>query len=213
MVQMMGNAAAIAAVDVVSPQLRLVRFRDDAPRKRAWLPGQEIEFLVNERAFRHYTLMACNPEAHETEVLFYLKGKGPGSTWIETLEQGQQVLVLGPGERVNLPAEQAWYMLLGDETSIGAMAALRGMLPASARVLGAVEVEPESQSGVAALVPGLAVVPHVNKAPGEALVQWLQESEALSGQGAAYLSRHAQSIQPLRAILTKERGMDRRFIK
>lgn len=208
-----GTAVTITHSEKVSPSLRLVRFTSENFQKHPWESGQEIEFRINEKEFRHYTLMKFVAEEKLAEVLFYLNGKGPGSAWADELEVGRSLLLLGPGYKTSLPPEQDWYLLLGDETCIGAFAALRHALPASARVLGALIAEAENQDYVTALLPDLVPIASTDTSARERLAQWVGDLKLPQGSGAVHLAGNAQSIQQLRSLLTQQHLLSKKQIK
>lgn len=63
---------------------------------RSHFDGQEVEFRVSERAFRHYTPARFDPERGALDIVFFLHGEGPGTTWVRKLRQGQQANVWAP---------------------------------------------------------------------------------------------------------------------
>jgi NADPH-dependent ferric siderophore reductase len=202
--------ASVVGVDRPAARLRRVRFAGDALRDRRWTPGQEVEFRVGPREFRHYTPAAFDTGAGELEILFHLHGNGPGSAWAAGLRPGDEVGVMGPGGRFTVRAAPA-AVLCGDETSLGLFRALAGALPAGARLTGAVEVGPDLVPAARDLLPAaLAVLPR-DAGRGDALAGWLPASRP--GPGAvAYLAGHAGTVRRLRALLL-EAGLDRRAVR
>lgn len=206
------RTAQVQEIKEVAPRLRRVRFAGHSLCGRRFRPGQEIEFRVSERAFRHYTPASYDARAGTLDVLFYLHGKGPGSAWAESLAPGQEVGVLGPGGSFGLEPEAAHHLFLGDETCLGLFAAMLAALPAGA-LSGAIELEPGAESWPAALGLSLVAIPRVEGSRGAALLHWLdaQRPRAESGR-VAYLAGHAGTIASLRASLLA-RGWSPRAIK
>ncbi|MEL6699079.1 MAG: siderophore-interacting protein [Bacteroidota bacterium] len=99
-------------------QLKRVRFEGDLSQA-FFIPGQVIEFRINDNAFRHYTPAYYNQQAGICDVLFYLHGKGPGSSWASNLQVGDQTKLMGPGGRMKLDSTRSQHFLFGDESSLG----------------------------------------------------------------------------------------------
>ncbi|WP_261558995.1 siderophore-interacting protein [Frankia tisae] len=207
----LGCAGTISAADRLSPGLLHLQVSCPQPRRKRWAPGQEIEFRVGTRAFRHYNVLAYDEPAGVLGVLIHLHGDGPGSTWAGGREVGEQVVVLGPGGSLGQrPAERR--LLLGDATTLGTFAGMIAAGPPG--FVGAVEVAAADVAAAEKLVPGLAVVP-AQAEPGAALRGWLTASLADLGPvpaDVAYLLGHAQTIQELRTILRSSSTLDRRAI-
>ncbi|WP_433046741.1 siderophore-interacting protein [Dactylosporangium sp. CS-033363] len=202
MTRWMGRPATVEAVDRLSPGLVRMAFKGDALRGRKWGPGSEIEFRVSTRDFRHYTASAFDDEAGRIEVVFQLHGHGPGDTWVRAVTAGDEVLVLGPGNRSWLrPGTR--HLFAGDASALGHFSGLIAGLPAGSEVLGAVEVPEADLAAAAALVPGVTVLAGTAN-PGDAVLAWLREHSG-AAPDAAYLAGHAQSIQRHRAALNMRR--------
>lgn len=200
--------ALVQEVWDLAPGLRKVAFQGAALHGVSYRPGQEIEFRVSRRAFRHYTPSFFSPEDGYLEVLFHLHGLGPGSTWAQTLSAGQPVNILGPGGRFGL-RDADNHVFLGDETTLG----LFSCLESSALRLcdGAIEVGPGALSWPD--LAGLSIDSvERNGQRGAALVDWLEGVNIrVKRRTAFYLAGHAQTIASLRRWLTHH-GWARRQI-
>lgn len=102
-----------------------VRFPEDRPRPQA----------------RDYTPRAFRPEANELDVDFVLHGDGPASGWAAQAAVGQDVVIAGPRGSTLIPLAFDWYLLVGDETALPAIARRLAELPAGARAIALIEVE------------------------------------------------------------------------
>jgi NADPH-dependent ferric siderophore reductase len=204
------KVAHVAEVEDLAPHLRRVRFAGAALRGVAFRAGQEIEFRVSDRAFRHYTPASFDPEQGIFDVLFFLHGRGPGSAWASALRHAQPVKVLGPGGGFRLAEDVTTHVFLGDETSLGVFRAMRAAT--ATRVIGAVEVDAgaEGWTGLAGLdLPAVAR----DGRRGGALRRWLDGfRERPSDVAAFYLVGHAATIVELREALLA-RGWPRRAIR
>lgn len=196
--------ATVDAVADLSPGLRRVAFTVPALADREWTRGQEVEFRVGERDFRHYTPAAVDPAAGRIEIVFVRHGDGPGAAWAEGLRDGDEVGVLGPGGGVRrTPGTRELF--LGDGTALGLFAALA---PTAGSVSGAVEVPEADRAAAAGAVPGLAVLA-AGPEPGAALAAWLREHLAVAERPErACLAGHVGTLTALRRDL-REAGLPR----
>jgi alkanesulfonate monooxygenase SsuD/methylene tetrahydromethanopterin reductase-like flavin-dependent oxidoreductase (luciferase family) len=161
-----GRPTTITAIEQLSPGLRRISFHTPDLIGRRWPPGQEIEFRVTDREFRHYTAFAVDTGAGTYDVVFTGTATGPGTHWAWNLRPGDGVGVMGPGGGVRRGRRE---LLLGDATTLGLFAAL---LTDAQTITGAVEVPAADRDAASAIVPGLAVVPAGDR-PGAALLDWL----------------------------------------
>lgn len=199
-----GRPGTVVSLDEPAPGLRRVGFEVPALRDKPWTRGQEIEFRVSERGFRHYTMCAVDPGSGLLEVLFALAADGPGTRWARGLALGDPVAVMGPGGGVRRQAGER-ELFLGDSTALGLFHALA---PTAAEATGAVEVPADTVPAARALLPGLDVLTE-GAEPGEALLGWLGALDAPPPR--ACLAGHAGTLQDLRRLL-RERGLGRSAI-
>jgi NADPH-dependent ferric siderophore reductase len=202
------RATLVTEVLDLAPKLRRVRFEGAALRGVAFRPGQEVEFRVSERAFRHYTPAALDPRVGCMEVVFFLHGRGPGSAWAADLREGQGIKVLGPGGSFGL-RDATQHVLLGDETALGLFACLARS--ARGRCLGAVEVDRGGHAWPGMLGLDLPAVER-SDVRGDALASWVEGSElSPSDDVCFYLAGHAGSIVRIRERLVRDGWPKRRI--
>lgn len=192
------RAATVAAVHDLSPMVRRVWFEGLALREVSFAPGNEVEFRVSDRAFRHYTPSTFDARAGRFDVVFHLHGGGPGSAWAARLSRGQRVGVLGPAGRFGLlPATR--HVLLGDETTLGLFACLSEAAPG--RCLGAIEVQRGEESVASAVGLDLPAVAR-EATRGDALITWLERAAPSPRADVTFsLAGHGETIVRLRAWL------------
>jgi NADPH-dependent ferric siderophore reductase len=201
--------ARVRQIEEIAQRLRRVTFKGEALKGVSFQAGQEIEFRVSERAFRHYTPSRFDAKTGELEVIFYLHGKGPGSIWAENVSVHQSVGVLGPGGGFRVDPSAKKHLFLGDETCLGLFTAMTQALPAGSLCVGAVEVEPGAEKWPAAI--GLPLDPAPRRLlHGNALHDWLAVLKMKPD--AVYLAGHAQSIARLRLLLTDTFNIPKRII-
>lgn len=201
--------ATVAMVLDLAPRLRRVRFQCDALRGSRVLPGDEVEFRVSDRAFRHYTVARFDVLTGTFDVVFFLHGGGPGSSWAAALRTGQSLSVLGPGGGLE-PTEAPRRVFLGDETALGLFACLfesdeRGWA-------GAIEAGPEAGQLPTLVELGLLGISRSDRR-GDALGAWLEQSSFGGARDTAfYLAGHAGSVSRLRRWLLAS-GVPRRNLR
>ncbi|WP_375425081.1 siderophore-interacting protein [uncultured Friedmanniella sp.] len=204
-----GHPGRVLDVLPLTAGLLQVELVVDHLRNRPWSPGQEVEFRVDARAFRHYTPAVVDPATGRLEIVFSLDADGPGTRWVQGLAAGDDVAMMGPGGGLRRrPRPQ--QLLLGDATTLGLFAALLRDRAAS-RYDGAVEVAAGDEDAAAALVPGLTVLTRQAE-PGVALLDWLGEHPPhRPDEVAACLAGHVPTMQRLRGRLLAL-GLSRRAV-
>lgn len=209
-----GKPARVAKVEPLGSDLRRVVFEGPQLRHSSWRPGEAVEFRVSSTALRHYTPTSWDNERGHFEVIFYLNGYGPGSTWAEKLTVGEQVFVLGPGEPVRI-CDARRQVFLGDETTIGLFMAMNNAVKsgsggnnASAHVV--IEATENAAERLAVFMPEFTVLRR-SGARGNVLDSWA--SENVKPDDAVYLVGHAQTIQRLRKQVVDSRGVSRSLVR
>ncbi|WP_441235092.1 siderophore-interacting protein [Bradyrhizobium sp. 930_D9_N1_4] len=145
--------ARVAAVETLSPHLRLIELEGDALKDVAWTAGQKIQVAMGAGlSARTYTPMSWDTRKGSTRLLAFSHGDGPGSRWVRGLREGDTCQFFGPRRSLDLAGFEAPVVVFGDETSFGLAAALRGNLQAGGalHVYEATDVE-ESQHALNAV--------------------------------------------------------------
>ncbi|MBX3161871.1 MAG: siderophore-interacting protein [Deltaproteobacteria bacterium] len=189
------RACRIAHIERLAQRLHRVRFEGPELRDLSFRPGQEVEIRVDATSFRHYT-PARYERGGAIEVLFYLHGFAPGTTWVRGLEVGAAARLLGPGGRFAL-ADARTHVLLGDETCLGLFAALAAAAPITQHVRGAIEVDPACEDWPRRA--GVALDAVTRYVRGASLGSWLERASLdPASDTAIYLAGHAATIRRLR---------------
>jgi NADPH-dependent ferric siderophore reductase len=111
---------------------------------------------------RKYTIRSIDLDTSEVDIDFVLHAiPGPGSDWAKSAKPGALVGMAGPGGRGIRPAD--WYLLVGDETALPAIARALENMPPSAK--GHVLLEIDSGDDAVPLV-----------APEGIQVQWISRN-------------------------------------
>ncbi|MEM6264407.1 MAG: siderophore-interacting protein, partial [Bacteroidota bacterium] len=164
---------------------------------------------INETDFRHYTPSVFDIEKGICEVLFYLHGKGPGSSWAANLKVGDNVKLMGLGGKMKYQPENPFHFFFGDETSMGVCHQLKSAVYRDDReYLCLLELEKEYQNWPAIVGMEAEVV---NKPNGQKESEAVQSIMALNGNmwknwqhGVFYLTGRARSVQAVRNALRQK---------
>ena len=200
------NIAAVCAAACLSPRTRWIQLQCGGLVGTKWSPGDKVKVSVNGKS-RSYTPSKVDPERGTMDLVFFLHGRGPGSSWGASAVAGDEVGVTKPRSSVRgakVDAAPDWAMFLGDETTLGLAAALVRALPEETKVLGAIEAALEDAVAIRNLdLPLDAAVR--NGAHGEALQEWLATTCLPPGQGLVWVCGEHSSVRTL-ARSIKQRG-------
>jgi len=89
---------------------------------------------------RDYTPRHYDAAARTLDIDFAPHDAGPATRWAEQAQPGQRLGVGGPRGSFIVPMNFDWYLLMGDDTALPAIARRLAELPAGARALVFVEV-------------------------------------------------------------------------
>jgi ferric-chelate reductase (NADPH) len=118
--------ARVAAVETLSPHIRLVDLEGEALRNVVWTVGQKVQVAMGSGlSARTYTPMSWDADSGRTRMLTFAHGDGPGSRWASGLREGDTCQFFGPRRSLDLSGLEQPVVLFGDETSFGLAAALR----------------------------------------------------------------------------------------
>jgi ferric-chelate reductase (NADPH) len=111
-------------------QFRWIELQGRGFRKRDWSPGDKLRVKVGDLELRTYTPFAWDKRSGVVRLLAYLPGRGPGSEWARTVRVGNTFRFKGPEKSLKLSkGDSRPVIFFGDETALGAAAALRAMRP------------------------------------------------------------------------------------
>lgn len=203
----MYHPVQVTAVEDLANALRKVRFEGDFSKsKKAFVPGNVIEFRINDTEFRHYTPSLFDTEQGVCDVLFYLHDKGPGSKWVAKLKTGDELKLLGPGGKIKYNAQSSFHIAFGDETSLGSFVCIDSEAKKQGHVFwGIAELEEENISWPRLLNLDVGTVSKnqqwkADGAIGE-LGDWLQQHHAHKDSATFYLTGNAKSILSVKKLL------------
>lgn len=166
---------------------------------------------------RDYTPRRYDAASGELDVDFVLGHPGPATEWATAAEPGHWLGIAGPRGSMVIPMAFDWYLLVGDESGLPAIARRLEELPESATAI--VVVKTQAEDGRIALRAGCRLQEHwVVEAGGgaagpgvlEATVRGLQLPE---GEGHAWAAGEYSDIKAVRRHLVEERGMDKSRVR
>jgi NADPH-dependent ferric siderophore reductase len=161
---------------------------------------------------RTYTPRRFDPAVPELDVEFVLHGDGPAAAWAAQAEAGQALLLGGPGPNYQIDPDAAWFVLLGDDAALPAIATILEALPAGARATVLLEVADVCEERPLA-TPATAALAWLHRDPdparaGAALEAAVRALPLPEGDGRIYVGCEAAAMRRIRRHLLGERGVD-----
>ncbi|HLR85850.1 MAG TPA: siderophore-interacting protein [Nocardioidaceae bacterium] len=160
---------------------------------------------------RDYTPRRYDTEAGILELDFVRHDGGLAATWATETRVGDRIHVAGPRGTTVLPDGIDWYLLVGDETALPAIARRIEELPAGTPVTAIVSIPtmPEAQEWEHACDLDLTWLPRDMSAP-DALTKTLDAVRWRDGQVYAWAAGEAGMLRGVRAWLKKQ-GVPREY--
>lgn len=159
---------------------------------------------------RTYTPRRFDASVPELDVEFVLHGVGPASNWAAQAQEGQVVVVAGPGRNYQIDPVADWLLLVGDDTAVPAISSILDALPTTAKAFALLEVsdaleERELSSPAQVEVSWL----HRGDAqPDVVLEQALRNFKLPAGDGRVYVGAEAGVMRRMRQYLLNDLGLD-----
>ncbi len=176
------------------------------------LPGTEKPTV------RTYTIRNQRRTANgqEIDVDFALHGSqdeaGPATEWAMAAEQGQAIMVGGPGPAKPLPEGSAWYVIAGDMAALPAIGVNLEQLGRDARGTAYIEIQHEDDRQAIDCPPGIEINWLVNPTPGEKgelLASHVRAAGWPEEDVYAWAACEFNSMRALRAYLREEKALGR----
>jgi len=159
---------------------------------------------------RTYTVRSWDPAAQELTIDFVVHGdEGLAGPWARGAQPGDEMIILGPGGGYVPDPQADWYLFIGDESALPAIAAGLDRLPADAvgHVLLEVDGPDQEQSLTAPEGIELRWLHHGPRPLGEALLEAATALTFPAGRVHAFVHGEAGVIKDLRRLLKLERGI------
>lgn len=163
---------------------------------------------------RTYTVREVNDEERWISLDFVVHGvDGIAAPWATKVQAGEKVSFGGPGGAFNPDPDADWYLFLGDETAMPAIAAALEMLPADAVGQAFIEVDGPASELELTAPQGMHVqwLHRGGAEPGTSrvLVEALRQYEFPTGHAQVFSHGERGAMKELRDVLLKERGLER----
>ena len=176
----------------------------DLEQIRAELPPEQWPVV------RTYTVRSFDPAARELTIDFVVHGDaGIAGPWAANARPGDELLVAGPGGGYAPDPDADFYLYVGDESALPAIAAALEALPAQAAGHVLLEVHDAASEFPVAAPEGVTVQwVHAGDRPvGVALVDAARTLEFPAETVDAFVHGEAGFVKELRRLLRVERGV------
>jgi NADPH-dependent ferric siderophore reductase len=158
---------------------------------------------------RTYTVRYVDWLAGELAIDFFDHGRpGLARSWLASVAPGDEVLMQGPGGRYRPDENADWYLFVGDQVALPAIAASLEVLDVGARARVILDVTDRADEQPLATRADLDVT-WLYRADGDDVVRTVERMRFYEGAVDAFVHGEARSIHLLRRHLMKERGLHR----
>jgi NADPH-dependent ferric siderophore reductase len=161
---------------------------------------------------RSYTVRAWDPDRCLLTLDFVVHGdRGLAGPWASRAQPGDRLELTGPGGAYTPSAQADWHLLVGDDSTLPAIAVSLSRIPAGVPVFAVVEVDgPEHHQPLGS--PGALEVVWLDRraGPGEDPALQLDAVKALDlpgGRGHAFVHGEASTVRVVRRYLLVEGGL------
>jgi NADPH-dependent ferric siderophore reductase len=184
------------------------------------VPGPEgLEFPpdVERPKSRAYTPRRWDPDTNELDIDFVIHGEGPGSAWASAAQAGDPAVLSGQPSGAYLPQVDAdWYIIIGDEAALPAIATLLEALPATMHAHVYIEVlNAQEEQALSSYAQTHITWLHRDNnydLPGRLLVDAMRNIQLPQGDGRIWVSAEASIMREIRKQLLEDRQLDRSLI-
>jgi ferric-chelate reductase (NADPH) len=167
----------------------------------------KIRIKIGALLLRTYTPLSWNTAEGSARLLAWLPGRGPGSEWASAVKVGQSFSFKGPEKSLKL-AEAAGnpVIFFGDETAVGAAAALRLMRPLDKTLRFLFELGDPEEAQVALIALGMVDAVRLGKGDGQLetarrqILEWAGELQ----NPRIFLVGNQESVKDLKAKLQEK---------
>ncbi|MEA3002734.1 MAG: hypothetical protein QOH81_1522 [Sphingomonadales bacterium] len=166
---------------------------------------------------RDYTPRAFDRKAERLTIDFALHDAGPATAWAATAAAGDVIDVGGPRMSTIIPEDYDWWILVGDEASLPAIARRLEEMPPGARVTALVAVSGPEEEQSLATAAALDLV-WVHRPPdradeADAMIAALASVERRGGDGFVWIAGESAFARAVRAEFIERRGHPHPWVK
>lgn len=203
----------VREVQSLTPQmLRIIFGGEDLADFASMSPDDHVKlFFNNENGFemRDYTPRAYDNVARELVIDFALHDNGIATDWARNAKVGDTLQIGGPRGSVVVDGNPEWWVLVGDETAIPAIARRLEELPENSRVTAIIAItDPHEQqqfkSAAQAEIKWL-FRPESEKTDATKLLAALENAEFPAGEGFIWVACEAHITRKIREYLLVNR--------
>ena len=213
----------VQAVTRLSPGVVRVRFADASLTRFISLSFDDHLKLMlpagpsagDAPVMRDFTPRAYDNAAGTLDIEFALHGHGPAALWAAHAAPGQPVTIGGPRGSLIIPMDYDWYLLVGDESALPAIARRLEELPATSRVWVLAETaEPADRRELrSAAQVELRWLQTAAKGQPSALAEAVAGLNLPAGEGYAWAAGEASAIAAVRQVLVHQHGLPKERIR
>ncbi len=195
------RSVRVDAVEDLTERVRLISFTATGVAAGSWRPGDKVQVRMSGLTARTYTPVARPDGAAGFRVVGFVHGDGPGALWVRGLEVGTEAAVFGPRRSLDGSGLRGRVVAVGDETSVGLVAALAGVDGASVEAV--FEATEPDDVRVPAVALGLGDVEVIGRSDGVAHRTALAElvAERLDDEATLVVSGDAATVAAVRRHL------------
>lgn len=164
-------------------------------------------------AARDYTPRRYDPVADELDIEFAIHHEaGPATAWAKSADVGSTLEIGGPRGSFVIEDSFDWYVLIGDDTALPAIARrleeLRPSVPAI------VIVQVDGKEDEIPLTTSAAVTMHwLHGSTGKSAVEMARDVALPAGEGFVWIAGESTWAKSLRVVFVDERGQPGNYIR
>lgn len=214
---------SVGAVERLTPNMVRVAF--SSPELHNFVsaaPDDHIKLFFpvpgsTDDAMRDYTPRRFDTARGELVIDFALHDAGPATAWAAQAAPGQTLRIGGPRGSAVVPDDFDWYLLIGDETAIPAIARRAEEIRAEAPIVTLIAVTGKAEqidlSSRAPLEARWIHRPASAATDAQPFIAALTDIQFPPGDGFIFIAAEGGVARALRAYVTGERSHPREWVK
>lgn len=205
----------VCRVEMVSPHMRrVVLHGDELAGFTSLAPDDHVKLFFTTSSGkierRDYTPRHHDPVAGTLTIDFALHEGGPATQWARAAKVGEELVVGGPKGSMIIPDAYDWWLLIGDETALPAIARRIEEMPENRTVISLVAVEGH-QDEQTLTTKAIHHAHWAHRLPDEVanptpILAILRELTLPSGKGFVWIAAEASVARAVRDYVTQHHG-------